>query len=41
MYRNTWTWIGLAGLAISALVLFLASVYPDTLANEDAQMRLT
>ncbi|WP_422362859.1 retropepsin-like aspartic protease family protein [Pyruvatibacter mobilis] len=41
MYRNTWTWIGLAGLALSALVLFLASAYPDTLANEDAQMRLT
>jgi len=41
MYRNTWTWIGLGGLALSALVLFLVSAYPDTLADENAQMRLT
>lgn len=40
MYRNQWTWIGLGGLAISALVLLLVLMNPGSLSQEDDQMRL-
>lgn len=40
MYRNTWTWIGLGGLAVSAVVLFLVVQNPGSLGDEDDQMRL-
>ncbi len=40
MYRNSWTWIGLGGLAVAALVLVLTFQTPGRLANEDSQMRL-
>ena len=40
MYRNQWTWIGLGGLAISAVVLLLVMMNPGSLSQEDDQMRL-
>jgi len=40
MYRNRWTWIGLVGLGISAVILLIALQNPQPLSNEDDQMRL-
>ena len=40
MSRNTWTWIGVCGLALSALVVFFTVRYPGALVAEDGQMRL-
>lgn len=39
MRNNAWTWIGLAGLAVTAVVLFLSLEYPGTLAIEENRMR--
>ncbi len=40
MRDNRWTWLGLFGLALAALIYVLHSRYPGVLGQEDAQMRL-
>lgn len=40
MRDNTWTWVGLFGLAVAALVFLLLKTFPGVINQQDAQMRL-
>jgi len=40
MRDNTWTWVGLFGLGVAALVFLLLRTFPGVIDQQDAQMRL-